>query len=84
MALHRADHVADEIERAALRFDIEPAEIFADHAEHEHLDRAEEHDDQHRRGPALHGVAEEEAIGDVQHQQHGRAGQREAGMAGEA
>src|SRR5690242_13329204 len=37
-AAYRPGNVGDEIERPPLRFDIEPPEIFADHAEHEHLD----------------------------------------------
>jgi hypothetical protein len=48
LAARMTGNLGDDVERAALRLDIDPAQIFADHAEHEHLHRAEDDDDQHQ------------------------------------
>ncbi len=71
-----AGDVGDEVERAAFRLDVEAAEILADEAEDEHLDRGQNDDDQHRRGPALHPLAAEIAPGDVE-QKEQRAGRED-------
>jgi hypothetical protein len=60
---------------------VEAAEIFADHAEHEHLHGAEHDDDQHQRGPALDGGAGEESDRDIAEQKHGGGDQPQPDMA---
>lgn len=84
MALHGAGDIGDQIERSPLRLDIEASQIFADHAQHEHLHRAQDDGDEHGRGPALHRRSGQPADRDIDQQQQRRRRQRKADMAGPA
>ena len=54
----------DDIGRAMLRFQIRFRQVLAEDADGEELDAAQEQDDADERGPALHGIAEEEVAHD--------------------
>src|SRR3954447_7592035 len=64
-----AGDLLNDVKRPMLHLIVQPPDILSHEGKNEHLDCADEDDDQHQRGPALNAVTDRPGVSDVEDQQ---------------